>query len=179
MALVGRIGPPLRARAVGAGAGVLGRGPAFADPALHRVGRPGDLPALLLRLAIPLATISAAVSRPPRPNASPTPSARAPTHLPRVPLYDDFWTWCSWGDDLLRLHLEFTSKDEAVLAKFDSYSFSPHKEAVIDLLSRVITVSVETVTIVRFDGRACTWRLTVAIALELASAGGIRIVVIP
>jgi predicted helicase len=48
------------------------------------------------------------------------------------------------------LHLGFETakpKDPTIREKFDTYRFADHKEKVIDLLQRVITVSVETVQI--------------------------------
>ena len=51
-------------------------------------------------------------------------------------------------DWVLDQHKEKKPKDPTIREKFDSYRFADHKEAVIDLLMRVTTVSVETVRIV-------------------------------
>lgn len=48
---------------------------------------------------------------------------------------------------ILDQYKERTPKDSTVREKFNTYRFAHHKELVIDLLSRVITVSVETVKI--------------------------------
>ena len=44
---------------------------------------------------------------------------------------------------------EHKISDPTVAAKFNTYRFADHKEAVIALLARVCTVSVETMKIVR------------------------------
>lgn len=44
---------------------------------------------------------------------------------------------------------DYSPRDPTVKAQFHTYRFAEHKEAVIDLLQRVTTVSVQTVTIVR------------------------------
>lgn len=44
-------------------------------------------------------------------------------------------------------HREHAPKDAVVREKFNTYRFADHKEQVIDLLARVITVSVKTVEI--------------------------------
>jgi hypothetical protein len=49
---------------------------------------------------------------------------------------------------------EHKISDPTVVAKFNTYRFADHKEAVIALLARVCTVSVETMKIVR----AMPWR---------------------
>lgn len=141
--------------------------------------------------------------------------------LPRIPLYPDFRRWVKWGEELLKLHLEFakapqaklrrmvspcaksgsragasavtlrpdkdrgeilvdaettltgippeawrymlgsrsalewildqyrerTPKDPRVREVFDRYRFEDHKEAVVELLARVTTVSARTVAI--------------------------------
>jgi predicted helicase len=50
-------------------------------------------------------------------------------------------------DWVLDQHKEKTPRDPTVRAKFNSYRFADHKESMIDLLARVITVSLETVKI--------------------------------
>lgn len=27
--------------------------------------------------------------------------------FPRIPLYDDFWKWCKWGEELMKLHINY------------------------------------------------------------------------
>ena len=49
---------------------------------------------------------------------------------------------------ILDQHKEKTPKDATIREKFNTYRFADHKEAVIDLLKRVTTVSVETMQIV-------------------------------
>ena len=49
---------------------------------------------------------------------------------------------------MLDQHKEKKIKDQTVTAKFNTYRFADHKERVVDLLDRVVTVSVETVRIV-------------------------------
>jgi predicted helicase len=44
-------------------------------------------------------------------------------------------------------HREKTPKDPTIRAKFDRYRFADHKEKVVDLIGRVVRVSVETVAI--------------------------------
>ncbi|WP_245320012.1 type ISP restriction/modification enzyme [Bradyrhizobium sp. LMTR 3] len=51
-------------------------------------------------------------------------------------------------DWVLDQHKEKTPRDPVIREKFDSYRFAAHKEAMIDLLGRVTTVSLETVKIV-------------------------------
>jgi predicted helicase len=51
-------------------------------------------------------------------------------------------------DWVLDQHKEKKIKDPVVAAKFNTYRFADHKERVVDLLMRVVTVSVETVRIV-------------------------------
>ena len=48
---------------------------------------------------------------------------------------------------MLDQHKEKTPRDPTVRAKFNTYRFADHKESMIDLLARVITVSLETVKI--------------------------------
>jgi predicted helicase len=141
--------------------------------------------------------------------------------FPRIPFYPDFWTWVSWGEKLMALHIgyetvepfgitrtdtpdegaraagvlpkpilkadrgngriridtetvlsgippevfdyrlgnrsglewildqykEKTPKDPTIREKFNTYRFADYKERVIELLSRVTTVSVETIQI--------------------------------
>jgi predicted helicase len=50
---------------------------------------------------------------------------------------------------VLERHKERTPKDPTIRERFDTYRFADHKEAVIELLRRVTTVSVETMKIVR------------------------------
>src|SRR3546814_829323 len=50
-------------------------------------------------------------------------------------------------DWVLDQHKEKTPKDPTIREKFNTYRFADHKEKTIDLLQRVTTVSVETVTI--------------------------------
>lgn len=49
---------------------------------------------------------------------------------------------------ILDQHKERTPKDATIREKFNTYRFADHKEAVIDLLKRIVTVSVETMQIV-------------------------------
>ena len=51
-------------------------------------------------------------------------------------------------DWVLDQHKERKPKDPTIRAKFDTYRFTDHKERVIDLLARVVRVSVETLRIV-------------------------------
>ena len=51
-------------------------------------------------------------------------------------------------DWVLDQHKEKKPKDPTIRDKFDTYRFADHKERVIDLLARVIRVSVDTVRIV-------------------------------
>ncbi len=48
----------------------------------------------------------------------------------------------------LRPHTEKTPNDPTIRAKFDTYRFADHKEAMIDLLQRVTRFSVEAMKIV-------------------------------
>lgn len=50
---------------------------------------------------------------------------------------------------ILDQYKESAPRDPTIRERFNTYRFSNHKERVIDLLSRVITVSVETIKIVR------------------------------
>ncbi len=50
-------------------------------------------------------------------------------------------------DWVLDQHKEKTPKDPTIREKFNTYRFADYKEAVVDLLARVVTVSVETVKI--------------------------------
>lgn len=50
-------------------------------------------------------------------------------------------------DWVLDQHKEKTPKDLTIREKFNTYRFADYKEAVVDLLARVVTVSVETVAI--------------------------------
>ena len=50
-------------------------------------------------------------------------------------------------DWVLDQHKEKTPKDPTIREKFNTYRFADYKEQVVDLLARVVTVSVETVTI--------------------------------
>ncbi|MCB1885230.1 MAG: N-6 DNA methylase [Geminicoccaceae bacterium] len=50
-------------------------------------------------------------------------------------------------DWVLDQHKEKTPKDPTIREKFDTYRFADHKERVIDLLGRVVRVSVETVAV--------------------------------
>ncbi len=50
-------------------------------------------------------------------------------------------------DWVLEQHKEKTPKDPTIRARFNTYRFADYKEAVVDLLDRVTTVSVETVRI--------------------------------
>lgn len=49
---------------------------------------------------------------------------------------------------ILDQHKEKTPKDQSIREKFNTYDFTEHKEHVIDLLTRVVRVSVETMRIV-------------------------------
>ena len=49
---------------------------------------------------------------------------------------------------MLDQHKEKTPKDPTIREKFNTYRFADYKEAVVDLLARVVTVSVETVAII-------------------------------
>jgi len=50
-------------------------------------------------------------------------------------------------DWVLDQHKEKKPKDPTIAAKFNTYRFADYKETVVDLLARVVTVSVETVKI--------------------------------
>jgi predicted helicase len=50
---------------------------------------------------------------------------------------------------ILDQYRESKPKDRTILEKFDTYRFADHKEEVIDLLSRVTMVSVETMKIIK------------------------------
>jgi predicted helicase len=50
-------------------------------------------------------------------------------------------------DWVLDQHKEKAPRDPTIPDKFNTYRFADYKEAVVDLLSRVVTVSVATVTI--------------------------------
>lgn len=50
-------------------------------------------------------------------------------------------------DWVLDQHKEKTPKDPTIRAKFNTYRFANYKQSVVDLLARVVTVSVETVAI--------------------------------
>lgn len=50
-------------------------------------------------------------------------------------------------DWVLDQHKEKTPRDPTIAAKFNTYRFADYKAHVIDLLARVVTVSVETVAI--------------------------------
>ena len=56
-------------------------------------------------------------------------------------------------DWVLDQHKERTPKDPTIRDKFNTYRFSDHKERVIELLTRVVTVSVRTVEIIEAMGR--------------------------
>ncbi len=51
-------------------------------------------------------------------------------------------------DRVLDQHKEKTPKDPTIREKFNTYRFADHKERVVDLLKRVVTVSARTVEIV-------------------------------
>ncbi len=71
------------------------------------------------------------------------------TQLADVPV--QAWTYHlgirSAIDWVLDQHKERTPKDPTIRARFNTYRFADHKERVIDLLARVVRVSVETVAI--------------------------------
>lgn len=71
------------------------------------------------------------------------------TQLSGVPA--EAWTYRlgnrSAIDWVLDQHKEKTPKDPTIRAKFNTYRFADHKERVIDLLARVVRVSVDTVAI--------------------------------
>jgi predicted helicase len=73
------------------------------------------------------------------------------TTLTGVPL--EAWTYRlgnrSAIDWVLDQHKEKKPKDPTIREKFDTYRFADHRERVIDLLARVVRVSVETVRIVQ------------------------------
>ena len=50
-------------------------------------------------------------------------------------------------DWVLDQHKEKKPRDPTIAAKFNTYRFADYKESMIDLLARVVTVSVETVAI--------------------------------
>lgn len=50
---------------------------------------------------------------------------------------------------MLDQYKEKTPKDPTIREKFNTYRFANYKDVVIDLLQRVTTVSVETMTIVQ------------------------------
>jgi len=52
-------------------------------------------------------------------------------------------------DWVLDQHKEKTPKDPIIRERFNTYRFADHKERAIDLLRRVVTVSVRTVDIVQ------------------------------
>jgi predicted helicase len=54
---------------------------------------------------------------------------------------------------ILDQYKETKPKDKTIAEKFNTYRFADYKEQVIDLLQRVCTVSVETVRIIRPDGK--------------------------
>ncbi|WP_448044384.1 type ISP restriction/modification enzyme [Bradyrhizobium liaoningense] len=76
------------------------------------------------------------------------------TTLAGVP--DDAWDYMLGNrcgiDWVLEQHKERTAKDKTIRSNFDSFRLADHKETVIDLLMRVTTVSVETMSIVRKMG---------------------------
>lgn len=57
----------------------------------------------------------------------------------------DNWAALDWICDQ---YLEKRPKGPTIRAKFDTYRFAGHKEAVADLIARVARVSVETLEIV-------------------------------
>jgi len=57
-------------------------------------------------------------------------------------------------DWVLDPHKERKPKDPTIRASFDTYRFADHKERVIDLLARVVRVSVETLRIVQAEKAA-------------------------
>jgi predicted helicase len=71
------------------------------------------------------------------------------TQLSGVP--DEAWDYVLGNrtaiDWVLDQHKERKPKDPTVREKFDTYRFADHKERVVDLLGRVVRVSVETVRI--------------------------------
>jgi predicted helicase len=73
----------------------------------------------------------------------------ADTQLSGVPL--EAWRYRlgnrSAIDWVLDQHKEKTPKDPTIREKFNTYRFADYKETVVDLLARVVTVSVETVAI--------------------------------
>ena len=48
---------------------------------------------------------------------------------------------------MLDQHKEKTPKDPTIREKFNTYRFADYKEHVVDLLARVVTVSLETVAV--------------------------------
>ena len=73
----------------------------------------------------------------------------ADTHLNGIP--PDAWTYRlgnrSAIDWVLDQHKEKKPRDPTIAAKFNTYRFADYKETMIDLLARVVRVSVETVAI--------------------------------
>jgi predicted helicase len=73
------------------------------------------------------------------------------TTLSGVP--NDAWTYVLGNrtaiDWVLDQYKEGSPKDPTIREKFNTYRFADYKDEVIDLLARVITVSIETMTIVR------------------------------
>jgi predicted helicase len=59
-----------------------------------------------------------------------------------------FFTSVSALEWILDQYKEKTPKDPTIREKFNTYRFADHKEKVIDLLKRVMRVSVETMKIV-------------------------------
>jgi predicted helicase len=53
---------------------------------------------------------------------------------------------------VLDQHKEKTPRDPTIRAKFNTYRFADYKESMIDLLARVVTVSLETVKITEAMG---------------------------
>ena len=48
---------------------------------------------------------------------------------------------------MLDQHKEKTPKDPTIREKFNTYRFADYKEEVVDLIARVVTVSLETIAI--------------------------------
>ena len=84
---------------------------------------------------------------------------QGPLHVPRAPGRAatlsgiPIEVWCyrlgnrSAIDWVLDQHKEKTPKDPTIREKFNTYRFADYKEHVVDLLARVVAVSLETVAI--------------------------------
>jgi len=100
-----------------------------------------------------LAPARAATPPSARSSPSPRPAASSSTPKPRSAASPpEAWAYKLGNrtaiDWVLDQHKERKPKDPTIRAKFDTYRFADHKEAVVALLARVITVSLGTQAIV-------------------------------